>query len=63
LRPSSIKQPPFEQDVFRYRQNAPCERGPQCQRQPLIQLGAAYRVFLKFDAEANFGDIYDDRAG
>jgi hypothetical protein len=42
-----------------YRQNPRCQCGPQCQRQPIIQFGAAGRVFLKFDAEANLGDIYD----
>jgi len=59
LSPVFHQQPPFEQDVFGYRQNPPRECGPQCQRQPVIQLGAPRRVFLKLDAEANFGDIYD----
>jgi hypothetical protein len=53
------QQPPFEQDVFRYGQDPPCERRPQCKRQPVIQLGASRGVFLKLNAEANFGDVHD----
>jgi hypothetical protein len=41
----------FEQDVFRYR--------PQCQRQPVIQLRAPRRIFLKVAAKTYFGDVHD----
>ena len=59
LSPGFHQQPPFEQDVFSYRQNPPRECWPQCQRQPVVQLGTSRRVFLKFNAKANFSDIYD----
>src|SRR5450432_3141777 len=51
------QQPPFEQDVFRYWQDPPCECWPQCQRQPFSQHGAPRRVCLKLDAKTNFGYI------
>jgi hypothetical protein len=56
LSPVFHQRPPFEQYVFRYRQNPPRESGPQCHRQPLVQFGASRHSLLKFNAEANFSD-------